>query len=346
MPAAIAAAVALAVAADARADALDNARTAVESSDYAAARPLIVDALQAGTASPEELAEIYKLTGIIESALGNAPGATDAFGKWLSLDAKGSLPFGTSPKILRPFTTAQERAKKSGHVEAKVETADDPPSVTLVVVNDPHKLIAGAKVYFRVDKGAEQTLSGDGTDKVKLDLETGRRIDLRLHAVDKYGNHVVELGSKDVPIVITSTGKTKELIDQKDRQLHVTKKHDAPPPPPPSPRAWYGQWWVWGIGTLIAGGTGGYFAWRTHEDVQELHQLDANSLVHPWSDAQAVESRARRDLLVTNIAGGVTGAFALGALILFFTRPQTAEQSHVAITPARGGAALVVGGSF
>lgn len=347
MPAAIAAAVTLAVAADARADALDDARKAVDSSDYAAARPLVVQALEAGTANPGELAEIYKLTGIVESALGNVSGATDAFGKWLSLDAKGSLPFGTSPKIMRPFTSAQERAKKSGHVEAKAETEDDPPAVTLVVINDPHKLIAGAKVYFRIDKkGAEQTLAADGTDKVKLDLETGRRIDLRLHAVDKYGNRVVELGSKDVPIVITSTGKTKQLIDAKDKQLLIQKKKEAPPPPPPTPRSWYAQWWVWGIGTLVAGGATGYFAWQTHEDIQDLHYLNANSLVHTWSEAQDVERRARRDLLVTDISGGVAGAFALGTLILFFTRPSSAEEAHVAVTPSRGGGSLVVGGTF
>src|SRR5689334_11578885 len=104
MPAAIAAAVTLAVAVDVRAEPLDDARKAVDASDYAAARPLVVQALEAGTASPDELAEIYKLTGIVESALGNTSGATDAFGKWLSLDVKGSLPFGTSPKIMRPFT--------------------------------------------------------------------------------------------------------------------------------------------------------------------------------------------------------------------------------------------------
>jgi hypothetical protein len=346
MPAAIAAAVTLAVAVGARAEPLDDARKAVDASDYAAARPLVVQALHAGTASPDELAEIYKLTGIVESALGNASVATDAFSKWLSLDAKGSLPFGTSPKIMRPFTAAQQRAKKAGHVEAKAETEDDPPAVTLVVVNDPQKLVAGAKVYFRVDKGTEQTASADGTENIKLDLETGHRIDLRLHAVDQYGNRVVELGSKDVPIVITSSGKTKKLVDDQDRQLLLTKKHVEPPPPPPAPRPWYAQWWVWGAGTVVAGGVSGYFAWRTHEDIQDIRHLNENSLVHPWSDAQAVESRARRDLLVANIAGGAAGAFALGALILFFTRPSTAEQSHVAITPAHGGGTLVVGGHF
>lgn len=333
----------LVVVPEVRADALGDARKAVDGSDYPRARTALTAALESGRAGPAELAEIYKLTGIVEGALGNAAAATDAFAKWLSLEAKGSLPLGTSPKIMRPFTAAQDAAKKRGVVEAKAETEDDPPAVTLVIANDPHQLIVGAKVYFKVDKGAEQSVAGDGTGRIKLDLETGKRIDLRLHAVDSYGNRVVEVGSRDVPIVITSSGQTKQLVDPDDAKLLVTKK----PVEPEAPRSWYLQWWVWGIGTAVAAGTAGYFAWRTREHVQELDYLNANSLAHPWSDAQAVESRARRDLLVTNITAGVAGAFAIGTAILYLTRPDTAEATtRAAVTPVPGGGALVVGGSF
>lgn len=342
IPVATAAVLMVSVAPAARADALVDARKAVDGSDYPTARTLLVTALEAGTAGPDALAEIYKLTGIVEGALGNATAAQDAFGKWLSLDGKGTLPVGTSPKIMRPFTAAQDKAKKRGLVEAKATTEDDPPAVTLVVVNDPHKLIASAKVYFRVDKKGEQSLEADGTEQIKLELETGKRIDLRLHAVDKYGNRVVELGSKDVPIVITSSGTTKQVVDPEDRKLLVKKPTE---PMPSSPRAWYAQWWVWGIGTIVATGTGGFFAWRTRQHVNELDSLNANSLAHPFSDAQAVEARAHRDLLITNISAGVAGAFAIGTAILYFTRPDTSE-SRVVVTPTTGGGAIVFGGHF
>jgi hypothetical protein len=328
----------------ARADALGDARKAVDGSDYATARGLLTAALESGKASPDELADIYRLTGIVEGALGNTQGATDAFGKWLSLDAKGALPFGTSPKIMKPFTAAQDRAKKLGLVAAKAETEDDPPSVTLVVENDPQKLIVGAKVYFRADKRAEQTLEADGTQRIKLDLETGKRIDLRLQAVDKYGNRVVELGSKDVPIVITSSGTTKQVVDPNDAKIVKSKPVHVEPA---QPRPWYLTWWVWGITTVVATGAGGYFAWQTRQDVQDLHHLNENSLAHPWSDAQEVESRARRDLLVTNFVAGAAGVFALGTAILFFTRPDTSESSsRVSITPTQSGGAIVYGGHF
>ncbi len=345
--AAIAAVLVLAHVADAGADALADARKAVDGSDYANARGLLTTALESGKAAPDELAEIYKLTGIVEGALGNAQPATDAFAKWLSLDAKGALPFGTSPKIMKPFTAAQEKAKKLGLVAAKAETEDDPPSVTLVVENDPQKLIVGAKVFFRADKRAEQTLEADGTRRIKLDLETGKRIDLRLQALDKYGNRVVELGSKDVPIVITSSGTTKQIIDPNDAKLVKTTPVRVEPA---KPRPWYLTWWVWGITTVVATGAGGYFAWQTRQDVNELEHLNSNSLAHPWSDAQEVESRARRDLLVTNIFAGAAGVFAIGTAILFFTRPETSNASEsasrVSVTPTQGGGAIVYGGHF
>jgi hypothetical protein len=336
--AAVAVALLATLASTAHADALADARTAVEGSDYLAARPALETALKEGTHGPDELAEIYKLTGVVEAALGNEKPAEKAFAKWLALAPKGSLPPGTSPKIMRPFTAAQDQAKKTGPVVAKAETAEDPPAVTLVVVSDPEKMIVGAKVYFVTDKKPEQTLEADGRDKVTIDLGLGKRIDLRLHAVDQYGNRVVELGSKDVPIVITSTGKAKPL-DTRHREPLVKK--------PEAPRPWYFQWWTWGAATVVATGVGGYFAWRTHDDIQHLDTLNANSLNYQWHDAQVVEDSARRNLLVTNIAAGAAGAFAVGTAILFLTRPTGDESSvRAAVTPTQGGGAVVLGGRF
>lgn len=339
---AVAAALLTTFASSARADALAEARKAVEGSDYLSARPALETALKAGTAGPDDLAEIYKLTGIVEAALGNAGPSEKAFARWLALEPKGTLPAGTSPKITRPFDAAKDQATKTGPLSAKAETSDDPPAVTLVVANDPVKLIVGARVYFVVDSKSEQTLEAEGTGKVTIELGLGKRIDLRLHAVDQYGNRVVELGSKDVPIVITSTGKEKR-IDPKDRDLLGRKK----PVKPPEPRPWYFSHWTWGAATVVATGVGGFFAWRTREDLHRLDYLSANSLNYRWADAQAVEDSARRNLLVTNIAAGAAGAFAVGTLILFLTRPTSDENElRATVTPTRGGGAVSLGGHF
>lgn len=337
---AVAAALLATFAPPARADALDDARKAVEGSDYLAARPALETALHEGTAGPDELAEIYKLTGIVEAALGNADESEQAFARWLALDPKGSLPPGTSPKITRPFDAALARATKLGPLEAKAQTKEAPPAVTLVVVNDPEKMIVGAKVYFATDGKPEEMLEADGKKQITVELGTGKRIDLRVHAIDRYGNRVVELGSKDVPIVITSSGTETKVVAVKRREVPVHVE-------PARSRPWYLTWWVWGGATIAVAGAGGYFAWQTRSDLQELDRLNANSLSHPWSDAQAVESSARRNLLVTNIAAGTAGALAIGTALLFLTRPTTSESKLSAtVAPTRGGGALVLGGQF
>lgn len=342
----------LAVAQHAQADALSEARKAIDGSDYVSAKPLLEAALKSGTQGPAELAEIYKLMGMVDGALNDAGNAEKSFARWLALDPKGSLPKGTSPRFTRPFDAAAAKAKKTGPLEAKAETQDDPPVVTLVVTNDPMKMIAGARVFFSVDRKAEQRLEAEGTGKrIKLELERGKRLDLRLQGVDEYGNRVIELGSHEVPIVITGSG-TDEVsdnvpdkpvkIDEKDRELLLQKK----PPPPASPRPWYLQWWAWGAVAVVATGTGAYFGWQTKQDVDEIEYLHANSLAHPWSDEQAVEDSARTHMLVTNIAAGTAGVFAIGTVILYLTKPDVARTEHLTAVPVRGGGAIVLGGHF
>lgn len=281
---AVLAALLITLASTARADALADARKAVETSDYLRAQPALETALTAGTAGPDDLAEIYRLTGIVQGALGNEDAAEEAFGKWLALAPRGSLPPGTSPKITRPFDVAQALIKKQGALEAKAETADDPPAVTLVVVNDPMKMIVGAKVYYVTDRKPEEALEAEGTSRVTIELGT---------------------------------------------------------------RPLYLKWWVWGSAAVVATGVGGYFGWRTHVDLDRLDYLNANSLAHTWQEAQDVEASARRNLLVTNIAAGAAGAFALGTAILFLTRPTSTEtELRVTLTPSASGGAVVLGGQF
>jgi len=325
----------------ARADSLADARKAVDGSDYPTAEPLLQAALEEGHAGPAELAEIYKLTGIVEAALGNTASAQAAFSRWLALEPKGALPAGTSPKLMRPFTVAQDQAKKRGALEVKAETNDNPPAVTLVVVSDPMKMVAGAKVHFSVDRGREQTLAADGTRRVTIELGNGKRIDLRVVAVDEHGNRLAELGSKDVPIVITKDDKV--VVDRRDRDM--LRKRPQATPAPSEPRPWYFQWWTWGIAAGVTTLAGGYFAYRTYDEIQQLNTLNANSYDHVWADAQAVERDAKRDLVITDVLAGTAGAFAIGALVLYMTQPATREV-RAAIAPAPGGGTLVLGGQF
>src|SRR5262245_53331393 len=87
-------------------DPLAQARKAVAESDYVSARPALSAALDRGGRGPEELIEIYRLTGIVEAALGDPRAATEAFTRLFALSPRAALPEGTSPKIRRPFDAA------------------------------------------------------------------------------------------------------------------------------------------------------------------------------------------------------------------------------------------------
>lgn len=319
----------LALAGTATASPLDDARTAVDSSDYMAARTALEKALREGGASPQDVAEVYKLSGIVEGALGNTAGAAAAFAKWLELDPKGTLPPGTSPKIARPFKTASDHTSA---IDAKAETDAQAPSVTLAIANDPQKLIASAHVIVVVDGGAPQ--QRDGAPGTKILLPRGHRLDLQVQALDANGNRVFELGSQAVPLVITgSDGKT------------VVVKTKPGHPEPARERAWYFKWYAWGGVALVSAAVSGVFAYETKQNLDKLDLLNRNSLDHSFGDAQAVESDAKRDVLIADIAAGTAGAFALGAVVLYLTRPHL-EHLPVAAVPMRDGGALVFGGHF
>jgi len=319
----------LALAGTATAGPLDDARTAVDSSDYMAARTALDKALRAGGASPQDVAEVYKLSGIVEGALGNTQAATAAFAKWLELDPKGTLPPGTSPKIARPFKTASDHTTA---IDAKAETDAQPPSVTLAIASDPQKLIASAHVIVVVDGGAPQEL--DGAPGTKILLPHGHRLDLQVQALDANGNRVFELGSQAVPLVITGSDGTA-----------IAKKPTPGRPEPAHEHAWYFRWYTWGGVALVGAAVSGVFGYETKQNLDKLDLLNRNSLDHSFGEAQAVESDAKRDVLIADIAAGAAGAFALGAVVLYLTRPHV-ERLPVAAVPMRNGGALVFGGHF
>jgi tetratricopeptide (TPR) repeat protein len=330
----------LALAGAARADDLADARAAVEQSDYFAARAKVDKALADGGANADELAELYKLKGIVEGALGNSAAATTAFGKWLALDPKAELPAGTSPKITRPFTAAQTQAAHREPVKVKTETTADPASVTLIVVSDPFMMIAKARVIVRVDGGAEQTLESAGEKKIKIDLPHGKRLDLRVQALDEHGNHVAELGTADVPIVIVGPGG--------EVAVHAVAKHEpAQPKAAPAPahaRPLYLKWWAWtGVAVVFAAG-GTYFGFQARSEADQLNKLNADSQDHRFDEALALQSTASRDVTLFNVGMGVAGAFAVGATILYLTEPRA--ETRLTAMPVQGGGAVVVGGSF
>jgi len=320
-------------------DPLAVARKAVAESDYVAARPALTTALEAGGRSPEDVVEIYRLGGIVEAALGDAKAATEAFTRLIALSPRAALPDGTSPKIRRPFDAAVRYIAGHGGLEVKTETASQPPTITLVVVSDPLNMVAAARAVFIVDGGPERTTDVEASERTDVVLPPGRRIDARIAALDAHGNRLVEIGTREVPIVIVG-----------DAPAPI-----APPPPPPrkppvvvraAPPPLYRRWWPYAAASVAFAGATGYFAWSMRSETDELDRIIANSVPHRFGDARAVEDRARRDALLTNIGLGVTGAFALAAGAMYLWTPREHVETRVTAVPVRGGGAVVLGGTF
>ena len=321
--------------------AVEKAQQALDDLDYTGAQKALAETLAAGGNTPANLVDIYKLTGIVAGSMNDAKAATEAFKRLLVLDPKAKLPAGTSPKVQKPFNAANDWFKKAAPLQVEVETADKPAAVTLQIESDPLEMVASAQVAFTIDGGAEQTLDGKG-DKtaIKIALPKGKRIDLRLYALDAQGNHLAELGTRAVPIVITS------------EQQVETPKVVGPKKPPPKVehgdgRPLYLKWWLWG-GVAVAFGAGTtYFALEARSDRDKLQKIIDTSVQHRVGEESDAEDRLRRDLLLTNIGLGATVVFAAGAAILYLTKPSDTEPTtRVTITPTRGGGAVVLQGGF
>jgi tetratricopeptide (TPR) repeat protein len=321
---------------------LERAKTAIDQSDYFSARSALDEALRSGSNKPDELAEIYRLGGYVAGALGDAKAAKAAFERCLTLAPNSALPAGTAPKIIKSFVAAQEALKAKKPLEIKTETTVDPPAVTIEVVEDPLKMIVKVQATFVVDGKPEDKLEKDVAEKVTIELPKGKRIDLRVAALDEHGNQLAELGSKSVPIVIVGKGEPGAVVIE-------------PPPPkstkpvePYEARPLYLQWWLWGGASVVFVGLGGYFGVSAILARNELQDLGDESGNHPFDRVKSVEDRARRNVLLTNIGLIAGGAFAVTAGVLYLTRPKQPTERRMAVTPSvdRNAAGVVLGGTF
>lgn len=322
---------------------LEKAKAAIDNSEYFAARTELEAALRAGDNKPADLAEIHRLSGVVAAALGDATAAKEAFQRCLALAPQTTLPAGTSPKIAKPFAAAQDFLKDKQPLQIKPATTSDPPTVTIEVVADPLNMIAKLRAIAIVDGKPEQTLDkpADKLATVKIDLPKGKRIDLRVVAIDEHGNHLSEVGSTEVPIVI---------IGKPEGPVVVTPIKKPPPKveQPRDPRPLYLQWWLWAGASGVFLATGSYFAIDAVRAKNELQDLGEESGNHPFDTVKPVEDRARRSVLIANIGLVTGGALAIATGVLYLTRPKRVTERRVVLSPAASSTTvgLVLGGAF
>ncbi|HTL33316.1 MAG TPA: hypothetical protein VL326_09335 [Kofleriaceae bacterium] len=320
---------------------LESAKAALDGSDYPGARQQLTAVLENGRHDASELAEIYKLLGIAAAALNDTSAATDAFAHGLALDPKLELPKGTSPRITKPFTAAKGKVKAK--LEIKAETKSDPPAVVIATVNDPVEMIARYQVTVRVDGTVRPQIEKPAAEEMEIAVPSGARIDVWVAALDKHGNRIAAVGSSEVPLVIVGKSRGDDVtppppVDDK-------KKPDKQKPEPhvvkvEHPRPLYLQWWLWGGATLVAAGATSYFGVQAINGRDALQEMTGQT--PKWDVFQDKIASTKRDVLITNIGFGVTGALGLTAAILFVTRP------HSSLGPMQvdHGAGVAMRGSF
>jgi hypothetical protein len=189
----------------------------------------------------------------------------------------------------------------------------------------------------RVDGGAERKLEASGKKQITIDLPKGKRLDLRVQALDESGNRVAVVGTADVPLVIVGPGGGEPVVT-KQPPKPVVHHEDA------HPRPLYLSWWLWGGAAVALGAGATYFGLAARDETDRLTQLNATSFDHRFTEASSLESDARRDAMIFNVGIGLAGAAAIGAAILYLTEPRA--ETRVVAAPVNGGAAVVVGGRF
>jgi hypothetical protein len=329
-------------------DALARARRAVATSDYVAARTELAAARDAGDHSPDDTAAIYRLTGIVEAALGNSDAATTAFIQLLALTPGATMSAGTSPKIRQPFDDAVRFLAGRAPLQVRTETRAAPPAISLIVVSDPVGMVARVRVVYAIDRGAERITDARASRRTDIALPAGGRIDARVIALDTYGNRLVELGSKDAPITILGASPARPVPGDVTALTAVSSSAMAPRDASITARAArpiYLRWWPYAVATGVSAGVTAYFGWAAYSDVQDLWRL-------PSEDPRAgeVADRGRRNTMIANIGFGVTGAFAVAAAVMYAVEsragPEQRTKPRVTAVPLRAGGALVIGGTF
>jgi hypothetical protein len=302
-------------------DCLTAARQAVSVSDYTGAQTALAAARGSGACDPAQSAELYKLSGIVEAALGNSGAATEAFKRLLALSPGATLPPGTSPKIKRPFDAAASAAPPP--LALAIEAAGK-PGAFMLLVSDPVRLVDKVRVRFAIDGRAEDTRDVAAAPRIEIALPAGTRTEIRLVALDAKGNRLVERG----PLVV-----------MRESSPVVVQQQPLSPPRPAPRRPIYLRWWPYAGATALSGGATAYFGWSARSAARDLDSA-ADDL-----EAAPIKARGERATRFTNIGLGVTGACAIATGVMFLLRPRGTE-TRMAAVPVPGGGALVVGGNF
>ncbi len=298
---------------------LERARRQLDNLQYEDAAGSLEQALRNGDSGPKELAEIYQLSAQVAAARGDDAAAEDFFRHLLALAPGTKLPAGVSPKIAEPFAAARSFIDQRLPISCRWEQDPTAAAVRVLVDADPLSMVDGAEVSW-VEDGQPKRSVKHGAAPFTVPVPKRKKLELRVAAIDTFGNHIAEFGTERKPLVIDTTGRS-EVIETPpqgggDDHADTGRAHGRPV---------IAKWWLWGGVAVAAASVGTYFGLdvlAAKQEIEDLNKKSQSGEPVQFSQALAIQQRGDRSALVANISFGVAGAAAVAAVILFATEPK------------------------
>ena len=351
---------ALVTAAAARADSvhLAEARRAIAAVDYAAARRLLVEALQDGGNSPAAIREIYRLSARAAVVLGQRDLAEQYYRRWLAIDPDAALPDDTAPKLREPFIAAEAYIAAHGRLRARAHRVPG-GAVDVELLADPLAM-AQAAVALAADAGpahrVRSTLSptaaptGDAAgaaiaSPVVFDADHHARLPAtaaQIAVVDDRGNHLLvlepEAGASAAATVPAPPSATATDGPAASSSLPM------PPEAPPRSRRWL--YWAVPTGVFALGAAG--FGIAAIASYGRAHEITTDSGKSFLSDAEDNVRRGRIFAWITIGAGAAMTVCAIPTVVYLVRDRGRSDDRRAAVIPTIGPGQLgiALGGRF
>lgn len=293
-------------------NALAKARAAVAGVRYDEAQVLLVDALRTGGHSPDEVAEIYRLSASTAVVLGQSDVAEQYYRRWLALVPTATLPDSVAPKLRQPFVAAQAYMAAHGHLSVKTVRRDD--VIEVAVDGD----VLGMVASVALGDGAPHAVGADRI--VRLEHAHAAAVP-DVIVLDEFGNRLLVLDGAAIPR--SETGATTPSPASQDVPVYRR------------PIVWASV----AVGFAIVGTVFGVRARSAQNDVETIA---ASPLDHFASELDDARSRRDGSALVANISFVGAAACAVSAAVLWATRPSSA----VAVVPSNQGVTVVMSRAF
>lgn len=292
--------------------AIDKAKTQLADLRFDDARNTATTALKKGSRGPNEVVDLYMLLGEVSASMGKDKDAAKYFHNALSINLAAALGPGASPKLSEPFDKAKNRLSSADPITLDYEVFDE-GRVVVTVTSDPAKLVGGAALLY-TEGGAEKTKKGRGADTVNMKIPDGAS-DLRIVAVDKYGNQINE------PIDLEADG----TVEGGASGLGVSKSKNKPG------RPLLNRWQLYAGLTAVFAATGGYYSFKSKGFVEDAEALEDGT---EFSKAKQLEDFAKEKALYANISFVAAALLAGATYYVYTTNADTTEKAPTKTTIA------------